>query len=121
MPSYRVLKQGFFGGRLYDPKGKRRVLHTEEAFKKVPSWLESIKTEAPAQSSQRKQAVSDGPSIKVIKLDLDALGVEYKSNDTKAVLLELLETAKMANKVEEDKQLIAGASFMSDSPGVETL
>ena len=63
MPSYKVLQKGFFGGRLYDPAGKRPVLHTDKPFplknkvEQVPSWLEPItKAETPAQAKARKAA-----------------------------------------------------------------
>lgn len=98
MPSYKVLKKGFFHGKLYDPEGKRPVLHTEEPFpmkdkkEQVPSWLEPIESETPAQAKKRKAA---------------------ESRAAKAT----------ANKAEADKQDIAAASFMGDgeSSNVETL
>lgn len=61
MPSYQVIKPGFFGGRLYDPHGKRNVLHTEKAFpsknkkEQVPSWLKAIKAETPAEKKAREE------------------------------------------------------------------
>jgi hypothetical protein len=42
MPSYKVLEKGFMFGRLYDPKGKRPVLHSDMPLKPVPHWLEPI-------------------------------------------------------------------------------
>ena len=47
MPSYKVLERGF-DKHLYDPEGKRRVLHRDEPYpiidgvEQVPSWLERI-------------------------------------------------------------------------------
>lgn len=100
MPSYKVLKQGFFGGKLYSPEGKRSVLHTEKPFpskdkkEQVPSWLEAIKSETPAQAKARKTA------------------------ETKA-------TKAAAKKAEDDKKDIDEASFMGDGEStanpVETL
>ena len=51
MPSYKVIEKGFYGGRIYDPNGKRNVLHTDKPFPKknnkeqIPSWLKLIKQE----------------------------------------------------------------------------
>ena len=63
MPSYKVLQKGFYGGRQYDPAGKRPVLHTDKPFpskggkEQVPSWLEATaKPETPAQAKTRKAA-----------------------------------------------------------------
>lgn len=54
MPSYKVIKPGFFDGRLYDPNGKRRVLHTDKQFpvtgrkkvEQVPNWLQRVDDES---------------------------------------------------------------------------
>ena len=65
MPSYKVLKKGFFKGELYDPEGKRKVLHTAKPFElvkkkeAVPLWLQRIKPETAEQSAARKQKVVD--------------------------------------------------------------
>lgn len=62
MPSYKVVKKGFHGGRMYDPEGKRNMLHTETPFpskdkkEQVPSWLEATETETAAQAAARKGA-----------------------------------------------------------------
>lgn len=99
MPSYKVKSKGFFAGKIYDPDGKRTVLHTEKPFpskdkkEQVPSWLEAIKSETPAQAKARKAA------------------------ETKAA-----NAAK--KKAEDDKKDIADASFLGEgeSPSqVETL
>lgn len=100
MPSYKVLQKGFYGGRQYDPAGKRPVLHTDKPFpskggkEQVPSWLEAIKSETPAQAKARKAA------------------------ETKAA-----NAAK--KKAEQDQKDIADASFMgegeSGQSAVETL
>lgn len=100
MPSYKVISKGFHGGHLYDPQGKRRVLHTEKPFVKnkkeyVPSWLETIKPETAAQAKARKGA------------------------ETKAANAE-------KKKAADDKKEIDSASFMGDgeapkSNAVETL
>ena len=100
MPSYKVLQKGFYGGRQYDPAGKRPVLHTDKPFpskggkEQVPSWLEAIKSETPAKAKARKAA------------------------ETKAA-----NAAK--KKAEQDQKDIADASFMgegeSGQSAVETL
>ena len=99
MPSYKVLKQGFFGGKLYNPDGKRNTLHTEKPFpskdkkEQVPTWLEAIVGETPAQAKARK-------------------GAETKAANA------------AAKKAKDDKQEIADASFMGEgeaSNTVETL
>lgn len=53
MPSYRVKQQGFHDGRLYDPNGKRRVLHTDKPLKPVPKWVEPMEEETAAQRKKR--------------------------------------------------------------------
>lgn len=62
MPSYKVISKGFHGGHLYDPNGKRRVLHAEKPFpskdkkEQIPEWLEAIQGETAAQAKARKGA-----------------------------------------------------------------
>lgn len=125
MPSYKVIAKGF-DGRVYDPNGKRNVLHRDTPFPKkdgkeqVPSWLEPmepVKAADPAKSD-------DGPTVKELKAELTELGVEFKGNASKAVLTELLETAKAAAQKAADDSEVAGASFLAEgnqSPAVETL
>lgn len=124
MPSYKVIAKGF-DGRVYDPNGKRNVLHRDEPFPKkngkeqVPSWLEPME---PAKAAE--PAKTDGPTVKELKAELTELGVEFKGNASKAVLTELLETAKAAKQKAADDSEVAGASFLAEgnqSPAVETL
>lgn len=56
MASYKVLKQGFYDSKLYDPRGKRRILHRDTPFKKCPTWLEPLKAETAAQKKKREAA-----------------------------------------------------------------
>lgn len=64
MPSYKVVGKGFHGGKMYDPKGKRRELHTDKPFpskggkENVPSWLEAAEELTPQQVSARKAAAT---------------------------------------------------------------
>lgn len=118
MPSYKVLSKGFANGRIYDPNGKRKILHREKPFpskdkkEQLPSWLEAIKA-AP---------VDNGMTVKDIKEKLKALDVEFNGNSNKDVLIEILETAETAAKVEQDKKDIIGASFLAKTDStVETL
>lgn len=124
MPSYKVIAKGF-DGRMYDPEGKRNVLHRDEPFPKkngveqVPSWLEPIE---PAKAEPAK--TDGGPTVKELKAELTELGVEFKGNASKAVLTELLESAKAAQQKAADDSEVAGASFLAEgnqSPAVETL
>jgi len=95
MPSYKVLKQGFFNGRLYDPEGKRPMLHTDKPFpnkpkskvENIPSWLESVKSESAAQKKKR-------------------LAAEKK------------DAAEAAEKAEVDQKEIDDASFMGEGETV---
>lgn len=95
MPSYKVLSKGFHGGRLYDPEGKRRTLHTDKPFpsknkvEQVPKWLEALKSETPAQAKARKAA------------------------ETKAA-------NAATKKAEEDKKEIADASFLGEGESTKT-
>jgi hypothetical protein len=56
MPRYKVLKQGFYNGMLYDPEGKRPVLDTDEPLKPLPSWVEPMKAETAAAKKKRLAA-----------------------------------------------------------------
>ena len=95
MPSYKVIKKGFYNGTIYDPNGKRRVLHTEKPFpskdkkEQVPSWLEAIKAETAAQAKARKAA------------------------ETKA-------TNAAKKKAEDDQKDIDNASFLGDGESTKT-
>jgi hypothetical protein len=60
MPSYRVIRLGFFDGRLYDPEGKRTLLHVEKELTQVPSWLvlvDEAKSSKKDEKNNLKQAV----------------------------------------------------------------
>ena len=93
MPSYKVISKGFHGGRMYDPDGKRKMLHTDNAFplknkvEQVPSWLEAVKGETPAQAKARK-------------------GAETKAANA------------AAKKAKDDRQEIADASFLGEGESV---
>lgn len=127
MYSYKVKEKGFFNGKIYDPNGKRPVLHRDEPFPKkngkeqVPSWLEPVK---PATS--QKPASSNGePTVKELKAKLKEMGVEFNSNANKAALTQLLADAEAQKEQQSDQQEIANASFMGEGEqagsAVETL
>lgn len=122
MHSYKVKEKGFFNGKIYDPNGKRPVLHRDEPFPKkngkeqVPSWLEPIKAEKAATASN-----SNGPTKKDLQAKLTELGVEFnKSANKEALELLLAEAEKKA-----DNQEIENTSFMGEGEqagsAVETL
>lgn len=123
MPSYRVKSKGFYDGLMYDPEGKRGVLHTEEPFpmkdkkEQVPSWLEPMKSEAPVARSATQVV---GPTVKELKEKLTELGVEFKGNSSKLVLTEMLAAAENAAEVAQGNKDIADASFMGDGESTTT-
>lgn len=118
MPKYRVLKPGFFGGRLYDPQGKRSVLHTDKPFPKdddgeeqIPSWLALMTAPVVAEKNPEEilansTPVAPGSPEAVIPPEEQ----EAVNDSTKAA--------------EEQQKQIADASFMGEgeqSSAVETL
>ena len=118
MPSYNVIAKGFYGGKTYDPQGKRRVLDVDKPFNKatMPSWVEPIKEVSPSQPS------ASGVSAKELKVQLDALGVEYRGNASREVLQSLLDEAE--NDAQNKRDIDAAVNFQvapSSSGTVETL
>lgn len=79
MPRYRVLKTGFMNGVMYDPNGKRNILHTDKSFPRkgskkienVPSWLERIKDEPVADRVARETAEQEAARLEAEKLAED--------------------------------------------------
>lgn len=82
MPSYKVLQPGFFGGKSYTPRGKRKVLHTDKPFPKiksgkgkgkedVPSWLERMDDETAEQKKARLAKEKDQAAADKEKLEQD--------------------------------------------------
>lgn len=94
MPSYKVITKGFLEGVMYDPDGKRRMVHRDKPFdkKKMPSWLKPIKSETAGEKKKRE-------------------AVEKKTANADA------------DKARQDKTDIDNASFMGDgeSDAIETL
>jgi len=98
MPNYKVKEKGFFAGKIYDPNGKRKTLHVEKAFNKVPAWLEEVKA--------KEVKAKEGPSREEIKGTLKAKGIEFNGNSKTEVLAKLL--------AEADTKEIETASFMGE-------
>lgn len=65
--SYRVKSPGFYGGQLYDPNGKRKILTVKEPFKKTPSWLILITGKV---NEDDKKAGLDRVLIKKVMLEM---------------------------------------------------
>lgn len=93
MPSYKVIKPGFFHGRLYDPLGKRPVLHIDKPFpfkkdektgkntkvEDVPSWLEPGKPETAAQVKKRIAAETKAANAAAEKSEADQKEIDEAS------------------------------------------
>ena len=87
MPSYTVLKQGFFHGRLYDPDGKRPILHTTKKFppkgknkvEDVPSWLEALPEETSAECKKRLAAENKSSKANTKKAASDIADIQDAS------------------------------------------
>lgn len=95
MPSYKVKEKGFFGGRIYDPEGKRRVLHTDKPFpsknkkEQHPSWLEPIKAETAEQKAAR-EAESEANAKKVEQDKKDIVETSFIGGGEKSAAVETL-------------------------------
>lgn len=63
MPQYQVVSKGFFGGKLYDPSGKRPVLSVDKPFtdKTIPSWVKPIKEAVPVKAKAKPRAKASTP------------------------------------------------------------
>jgi len=103
MPKYKVVKSGFYSGRLYEPNGKRPVLHTDKPFpektvgkkkvEQVPSWLERLADETPAQAKKRvaaekKTKASDSAKAKSDKKEIE--NTSFLAGDSKGSNVEVL-------------------------------
>ena len=69
MPSYKVIKPGFYDSKYYHPEGKRQTLHTDKPFKKdeMPSWLEPIAAETAA--AKKKRLADEKKNAEKVKSD----------------------------------------------------
>lgn len=74
MPQYKVIAKGFHGGKLYDPEGKRPVLHTDKPFTKknpMPSWLAEMPKESAALKAKREAAEQAQADLDEAKREAD--------------------------------------------------
>jgi len=76
MPKYKVIKKGFYAGKLFDPNGKRPFLHTDRPLKPVPVWLEPEKEETPTEKKKRLAAEKKANSAAKKKAAADRQAVE---------------------------------------------
>jgi hypothetical protein len=71
MIGYPVKQKGFFGGKLYDPEGKRNVLYVDKPFKKdeKPGWVgdpieqKAAPKKAAPKKAAPKKAATDAPDF----------------------------------------------------------
>lgn len=90
MPQYKVLKQGFYNGKLYDPNGKRPVLDTDKPFTKknpMPSWLgempkESAEVKKAREAAEKAAALLEAAKNKESKEELAKASSEGNGNET---------------------------------------
>lgn len=73
MPSYKVLKPGFFGGVYRAPGSKHDPVVTDKPLKPVPNWLEEIKFSAADQkkkvtktNTKPEDFMGDDPDIQTL-------------------------------------------------------
>ena len=90
MPQYKVLEKGFHGGKLYDPEGKRPVLHTDKPFTKknpMPKWLgempkESAELKAKREAYEKAQAELAEAKAEADEAELAAASTEGGAGET---------------------------------------
>ena len=63
MPKYTVIQDGFHGGMLYSPNGKRRTLTTAKPLDPVPSWLKPVKEATPAKVVEKTNRATSGVEL----------------------------------------------------------
>ena len=112
MPQYKVTAVGFYDSVMYDPEGKRRVLHTDKPFPKkegkeqLPSWLEAMKPETAAEKKKRgpEELAAHKEQVLVDLLDQ----IEVGDDDPLQIVLDLFEP--IGNEVLHRRQVRRGAS-----------
>ena len=80
MPQYRAKEKGFWEGELYGPNTKRPIVTTDKPLKKVPKWLEPMKTESKSAASQ---AAADSEYKRAQKKLKEAKDAEKKAAQKK--------------------------------------
>ena len=76
MPKYEVSQKGFYEGKLYDPNGKRKFIHTSKPIKPVPSWMKAMKAETPVEKKKRLTAEKKTAAADKNKAAADRQAVE---------------------------------------------
>lgn len=73
MPSYKVIKPGFFNSEYYHPEGKRNILHTDKPFskKEMPSWLVEMPKESAAMKKKREEQEASRKAADIEKAKQD--------------------------------------------------
>ena len=100
--TYKVIKPGFFNGKLYDPEGKRDTLTVDKPFKKdkIPSWLIVMPEESTAVKAKREaQEASQTAATKFIKGEIKKAEAVVKDAE------KALKKASDDNKAEAEKAL----------------
>lgn len=73
MPQYKVKKQGFMNGVLYQPNGKRNVVVTDKPLKSVPAWLEPISAAAAKVVKSKAKRSASKKEIDEQKKEIDSV------------------------------------------------
>lgn len=76
MPRYKVIADGYHGDKLFSPKGKRKTLTVDKAFKKCPSWLEPIVELSAKQRSAQKAAATRAKNAAAKKAEEDKTDID---------------------------------------------
>ena len=105
MPRYQVIAPGFFGGKYYNPEGKRRTLTTSKPFpkKELPSWLAPMPKESEAVRKKREaqeasQVATDDEKAKQDQQDIN--DVSFLGDGETAGNTAAGDTAAAGSKVE---------------------
>lgn len=87
MPSYKVIKPGFFGGKFYHPEGKRPVLFSSKPFSKkdMPSWLSQMPKESAAVKAKREAQEESRAAAEAAKAEQDRNEIAHASTAGDAV------------------------------------
>lgn len=79
MPKYQVIAPGFWEGVLYNPEGKRRMLHADKPIKPIPSWLKELKPETAAEKKKRLAAEKKAAAENADKAEQDQKDIDNTS------------------------------------------
>lgn len=73
MPRYRAKEPGFFNGTTYGPRGKRPIVYTDKPLNPVPSWLEKMEDEKPAQRQKRQAKTAAEKKAEAERLEAERI------------------------------------------------